>query len=243
MRFQEGHESLNHDLNRGYRLLQRWNKSFSAENPRIDDRLIDSEFHVLIRFRLEKAVEEFVALFEPVQARMVRPREEAVLADRDEETMLVNVIRLMEKPEPILPTLVRFETVDMTNRYGMNEALYLSASLGYVVRKVPPYREPKSGRFAKVNVGMSDFSKLVDNMVEGTSKVLEDIPGDRENLERRRLQRCEISRLLPGLLIEVGSNYCRVFTPEFLRPRLKIIEMMLGPIGLHPDTENALKST
>jgi hypothetical protein len=90
---------------------------------------------------------------------------------------------------------------------------------------------------------MSDFSKLVDNMVEGTSKVLEDIPGDRENLERRRLQRCEISRLLPGLLIEVGSNYCRVFTPEFLRPRLKIIEMMLGPIGLHPDTENALKST
>ena len=89
--------------------------------------------------------------------------------------MLVDIVELVEFPQCIIPTLVRLDTVDFLYRIGPH-SLYFPNLYGFVNLCASTNR--KANIPARLDSRTAYEHKLICQVVEGASKVLDNVTSD-----------------------------------------------------------------
>jgi hypothetical protein len=134
-----GHEVINKIRH----TLKRFNERCTLNYPKFSERYIKSELHFLIHFSVGTVDEEFVACFQREHSiggsekRMDRFHvgESGVIlnkkledvstqvnapehgADDDHKAVLIDIVKLVEDPKRVIPTLVWFDSVDLMDGF------------------------------------------------------------------------------------------------------------------------------
>jgi hypothetical protein len=113
--FQVRPESDNQILREIDKLMQDWEQRITPDNLRLASRFINFDLDILLYFRVEPPAEMWVARFQPVRAsNHWHPAigEQIVPSDREQGSVLVDVVKLMDSPQRVIPALVRLEPVN-----------------------------------------------------------------------------------------------------------------------------------
>src|SRR3954451_9615747 len=134
---QEGAKTSNSVCDEIRELLYRWKDRLTLDNPRLVERYMKSDLHLLVRFRVGGIDEHLVACLEreqvvswsekSAQERQISTRDSSHVfthmsaevealegrTDRHQKTMLVDVVQGMQDPEIMpIPSLVWFDRLE-----------------------------------------------------------------------------------------------------------------------------------
>ena len=107
---QEREKPRNNVADKMRQLMESWEQSISPTNRRFGERFVAGEIHILIVFRVVETGEIWFVCLERNSTN------DNVLADRQDETMLISVVESAEKPKSLISTLVWFERINGLNR-------------------------------------------------------------------------------------------------------------------------------
>lgn len=240
-------------------LTQRIQNRLALNNPRLAERYLKAELHLLIYFRIGEIGEEFVACLQRKQivsdskenigdynvlVRQRGPSRKQSLDDgseihapvvgtnRDQQTVFIDVVKLAETPEDVIPTLIWFERVDSVDG-RLFHARYFSCSVGFVLRGIRGIGNREGG--LSVGCPTADDNQVVDQMVKCAPQIVEGIPCDRRQPRRGLADADEIIDQLSSLRVTLGPDYVWVGHRERADFRLKITDVLFGPFDLYAD--------
>jgi hypothetical protein len=253
-RSKAGEDALN--LMRHY--MERREHTFTFDNPRFAERYIEGELNLLIHFLIGQSDEEFVAWLqrehpiggrdlrkanerralkfaEPLQktSMAIAPEIHAVKSrtDRHDEPVFVDIVKLMEPPDGVVPTLIRFGSINHVYRI-LPHALYFSRRFASVscgsVGDGKVHMPPRSGI-------SSSKIKSVSQVVEGASKILEHVADDHAEYERRGIDALQVVDQLARLRIALESNNVWLGVQKGSDIRFQITDVLFGPIDFLSD--------
>ncbi len=217
-------------------LMERWDKRLTFQNLRFIERFVDFELEILIRYGSSDAfddpLKDWIACLEPEPAVEPVAGEQKVVSDREEKTVLVDVIKLMDFPERFVSALVRFEPVDRF--YGLlPHSLYLSSLSGFV------YLGTRRSGERNVAVGFSpresDLGKVIRQVVESTPDVLDDVSSGRNDIKWENGKRSEAKRAFSSLRIVMHPDNMHILVPKLDDFGIQLREVLLGPFDLYPN--------
>jgi len=156
------------------------------------------------------------------------------------QAVFVDVVKFAEYPELVsLSSLVRFGCVDCV--YGiLPHALYLSIALGFVFRGVGPTDREVDKVFGG-GLARSGQMKLVGQVVESTSKVLDHITSDEQDVCRHVLNTHDIVDQLSRLRIVLGPDSIWLGSEERLPCDIEISDVLFGPFDLEPSRKQLIR--
>jgi hypothetical protein len=219
-------------------------QGLAINNPRLAERYIKGEIHFLMHFRL--AGKEYLALYEPLYSRHAEATEtksgvEEAAVDAETRThkgrdcgeqsmVLVGNIKAVEHPERIIPTLVRFGSVNRI--YGtLRHTLYVSVVSGLVFRGL--VEDGEAGLIPRsLAVGEHE---LPSEVVERASEVVDYVSGNQSEFSGRGSEICNVKEFISCLGIELGRITGRFFGKEPLACNFQITDMLFGPVNLFSD--------
>ena len=152
----------------------------------------------------------------------------------DYHSMLVDIVKSVETPEHIIPSLVRFGSVNGIYRH-LRHTLYLSTLVGFVSRGI--LRDWEGSTPKDLFVGCSvNQSELVGQVIQRRPEVEQDIAGDGEN-DRRSFPNAReiIDRSIRILRIGLSSDSIRIGVQEGSDFGLQIVEVLFGPFNFYAD--------
>lgn len=121
----------------------------------------------------------------------------------NQQAVFVDIVKSVELPERIIPTLVWFERVDSFNRVRPH-TLYFSRSVGFVLRGAIGVGNRETG--LPVGRPTSDDDKMVSQVVKGAPKVIKDVAGNERERKRCRPDANNIIDQLSCLRIALGPD-------------------------------------
>jgi hypothetical protein len=157
-----------------------------------------------------------------------------------QEAVLVDIVKLVESPETVVPSLVRFGRVDSI--YGrLRHALYFSFTRGFVLRGDVgvDYRETDLLAFGLAKddalFSTADVNEMPNEMVKGTSHVLDSLPGEQRDNGSHRLDTSDIMvrECIGKLRMWLGSNFVRLTVQEGLDSRFQCLDVLVGPCDFY----------
>jgi hypothetical protein len=241
---QVGPETKNEGINSVKQVVERYHQGLSIDNPLLIERYIKGEIHVLMHFRLTG--KEYLSLYEALdswQAEVTEAKSgvKEVSADMkahllkpgdgsEQSMVLIGNIKSMEHPQRIIPTLVRFGSVD--GIYGtLRHTLYISVVSGLVSRGV--VEDGKSGLVPRsLAVGKHE---LPSEVVERAAEVVDGVSGHQPECGGKGSEMCDVKLFISCLGIELGSKTGRFFGKELLTGDFQIMDMLFGPVNLFSD--------
>src|ERR1019366_1288061 len=125
---QERPESRNDVADKMRQLMKRWEQCISPTNRRFGERFLAGEIHILIVFRVVETGEVWFVCLERNSS------DNHILADGQDETVLIGVVQSSEQPESLTPALVWFERIDGLYRF-LPRTLYASSLSGFITLK------------------------------------------------------------------------------------------------------------
>lgn len=131
---QERPESRNDVADKMRQLMKRWEQCISPTNRRFGERFLAGEIHILIVFRVVETGEVWFVCLERNSS------DNHILADGQDETVLIGVVQSSEQPESLTPALVWFERIDGLYRFPPR-TLYASSLSGFITLKGRKNRE------------------------------------------------------------------------------------------------------
>jgi hypothetical protein len=217
-------------------LMERWDKRLTFQNLRFTERFVDSELEILIRYRFiyafDDPLKDWIACLEPVTAVEPVAGEQKVVSDREEKTMLVDIIKLMDFPERFVSTLVRFEPVDRFYSL-LPHSLYLSSLTGFVF--IGTRRNRERNVAAGFSARESDLGKVMRQVVESTPDVLDDVSCRRNDVEGEDGKRSEAMRAFSSLRITMHPDNMHILVSKHSDFGIQLREVLLGPFDLYPN--------
>src|SRR5271169_2439541 len=173
---------------------------------------------------------------EPIIAIEPVAKEEIVVRHGKKGAMLVNIIKLVDSPERLVAALVWFDVINSFYRQWPH-ALYFSSLFGFVSSEVLRNREfdTSTGFFAG-----ADNDKLISQMVESTSEIVNDVPCRCDRIEGQPWKNHEPPRCLPGLSVQLGANYCRADIPRSEKVGCETTEVLFGPLNFNADKNDSV---
>jgi hypothetical protein len=250
-------------------VMDRFEQRLTLNNPRFVEHYLEERLNLLIQFRIAEIDEDFVALFSRTSA--VSGMNHGVVGDDVisvngletvhavqsgcgcyYETVLVDVVQLVEPPERFVPSLVRLGTVDSISRH-LRHALYFSLTRvgGFVFfggfdikdRKVNvplvPLREPSALIVNKA----PDSDKLIGKMIESGANVEKDFAGDSSNRVGDRFDFGKvIDAVRAGLRLYLAADYIGGGRKIGLDFGIEIVDVLFGPFDLHSDKRDSFVS-
>jgi hypothetical protein len=169
--------------------------------------------------------------------------------DGYQEAMLVDIVKLVKFPEQIVPSLVRFGSVDSIYR-RLRHALYFSFTRGFVFRGTirVDYRETDLLLFGSAQdnalFGAPDLHEMPSEMVKGASCLLEDFSRDDRDSPDHRLSTSEVMiRCIRKFRMWLDTNLIRLAIEEGFDPRFQFLDVMVGPCDLHTDQGDSFVSS
>lgn len=152
----------------------------------------------------------------------------------DYHSMLVDIVKSVETPEHIIPTLVRFGSVDGIYRH-LRHSLYLSTLVGFVSRGILRDWEGSTPKDLFVDCSVNQ-SELVGQVIQRRPEIEQDISGDREDARRSVPNAREIiDRSIRPLCIRLSDDSIRIGVQEGSDFGLQINEVLFGPFDFYAD--------
>jgi hypothetical protein len=163
-----------------------------------------------------------------------------------QEAVLVDIVKLVESPETVVPSLVRFGPVDSV--YGrLRHALYFSFTRGFVLCGTIGVNNGKADLFA---LGLAkddalsitaDVNEMPSEMIEGTSYVVDGLPGEQRDNGDHRLGTGDIMmrECVGKLRVWLDSNFIRIAIQEVADFPFQVLDVLVGPCGSYADERNS----
>lgn len=232
---QEGEKPRNDVADKMGQLVERWEQSISSTNRRFGARFLAGEIHILIVFRIIETNEVWFVCLERCSS------DNHILANGQDETVLVSVVESAEKPEGLTSAFVWLERINGLNRFPPR-TLYASSLSGFITLQGMKYRELNifpyfGGDFVKRN---ANRDQMKDKMVESASQVVNNISSDCGNLGRIDIERPEIKRWLPSLHLRIEANQLKGCFAKRLDSHFEIVEVLLGPFNFYKNQSESV---
>ena len=154
---QKPDEQTNEAVNKAAKLMEKWKSRLSPDNLRLGERYLKGDIEVRVHFRFVACDDpsDFCAVFQKRNSILTRTRNHPVVnLDKDaryaesahgeredgltgsepsnqQEAVLVDVVKLMKRPEVVIPSQVRLCRVDEAYRACVH-SLYHSRRISYV---------------------------------------------------------------------------------------------------------------
>jgi hypothetical protein len=156
-------------------------------------------------------------------------------ASREQHTMLIDNVQLVEPPEGNAPTFVWFDSIDEFYRL-IPHSLYFSRASGCVLRGV--FEDREAGVVVRrVSVGKNE---LPNQMIEGTPQIMDCVTSNANDLDGNLCGGIDIKGALRGLRIMLGSNCIWAGLKEGSGCGIEITDVLFGPIQLYLNYGDAL---
>jgi len=114
-------------------LMEAREKRIRLCNLRLTERFLNFELHILLHLRFYSGEEAIVGFHQIGAGKPVSGKQEIVCHGK-QGSMLINVVELVDSPERIVPTFVRFKPIDLLNRLWKH-SLCFSSLFGFVFLK------------------------------------------------------------------------------------------------------------
>jgi hypothetical protein len=240
-------------------LIQCRNDRFPISDPRLIERYIEGKLHIVLDFtyrdgeqfaallqrrnRTLESNESTAQIGSHITPRVAS--EEELLQSRllgwqnemrgmpcygaQEQPVLVDVVKSMESPERLIPSLVWFER--MEKFLGIwPQAVYFSLEKAFgVIRGTDCNREGCVNR----RTVASNCDKFVNQVVEGAAKVLQSVPGDGGELSGDVAKAVEIVGTFSRLSVVLMSDAVFLASEKSLTSTIKINDVLIGPFELY----------
>lgn len=230
-------EVADQSINKTNDLMEKWEKRLTLANLRLAERFGAGEINFLIHFRRRNSVEEYVLCLKPIVSFESIANEQAVTKDSEIESVFVDVVQLVQTPERIVPALVRLEMID--SFYGRwPHSLYFSNLRGFVVLGVA--NDWEGNPIARSGAGCSNQSKLISQMVERTSEILNDVSCNGQQLKRGDGILSNVRGACrhlnpPAAKILIGNDYLVCNSLKGIGEDIELQEVLFGPFDFHAD--------
>ena len=261
---EQGPEGQNNIVNQINHLLERFEQRLTLSNPRLAKRYDEITLQLLLHLRTRDG-EEFVACLQREDRSLERHEQvghvgtrkghipsvatgkrlldgspftwrdaaEVIrVSDCNQQAVLVDVVKFVEQPERVVPTFVWFDRVDCV--YGiLPHALYFSRAFGFVFRGTFKNRErcPKRGFLA------SNQDKLMGQVVQRTSEIVQSVAGDCRKRRRSLRKINDVKRKLSRLRIALASDYIWLgeAKSESIDYGRQVVDVLFGPFDFYAD--------
>lgn len=245
----EGRDDLTYQLRH---LTERYENRLTLDNPRLIERYLNSELHVRIHFCKNGILNEWVADFQRELAHPSGQHEEVgkvienavpslsnVRSDIDgavlsggsyQKAVLAEVVKCMEMPEPLIPSVVRFDIVDRFYSV-VAESLYFSRRLGFVLcggLRNGKANVPRDGTAIRIVLD----EQLDRQIVESTPKIEQGVPADQKDIAWSRIEPRNVVDELSRLRIFLDREFVGVGFLEGYDGSLQITDVLVGPFDL-----------
>lgn len=159
-----------------------------------------------------------------------------------QEAVLVDVVKLVESPEAVVPSLVRFGRVDSI--YGrLRHALYFSFTRGFVLRGTVRVDYGKTDLFAlgfakdDPLFSTTDVNEMPSEVIEGTSYVVDGLPSEQRDSGGHRLGTGDVMmcECVGKLRMWLDSNFVRLAIQEVADFPFQVLDVLVGPCGSYAD--------
>jgi hypothetical protein len=151
-------------------------------------------------------------------------------ADGHQELVFVRDVELVESPERIVLSLIRFGVLDEVHR-SLRRSIYFGGVAGF--KSIGALEDGKSVLFADgVALGTNH---LANEQVEGRTKVVDAIPDDGAPEKRRLLGDFDPPDQIARMRLVITNGSVGLSLKEPLIPGLEITEVMFGPFDLYPN--------
>lgn len=146
---------------------------------------------------------------------------------------LSRFIKLSELPEDVIPTFVRFERVDAFYSL-LPRSLYFSTDLGrHVIRGAFRDTEGNVTGGNLLSLGLPNLGghKLINQMIEGTSEVLQDVANDKGNVIGNIVNPADIMDRLSRLRVYLSSDSIGLgfAVVEGVEREIQVTDVLIGP--------------
>jgi hypothetical protein len=223
-------ELVDHAVHNINDLMEKWDQRLTLQNLRLRSRFLSGDIDFIIRCMAKESVEVWVCSLSPEVALESDSFKQNVLPDRDNGLVFIDIANLVQSPECIIPTLVRFERINKPHRVGAH-SLYFSAFGFFVCLGVGCDWESRMLR-GSAPVG---FDKLPCEVIQGTPKIVHDVPGDGKQLKGTNgVSSCIGQASGKGKFsVTVTDDNCVVSVSEGFRDSVKLLEILFGPFDLN----------
>lgn len=150
------------------------------------------------------------------------------------KAVFVDVVKLVEMPERVIPTLVWFGRVDRIYSI-LPHSLYFSRTFGSVFRGVIRNREADVARWTALRNPRPTPEKLIGQVIEGTSEILQNVASDSSDSLRDLLDANHTIDQLSRLRIALSSDEVWVGSKKGSEFNLQIADVLFGPLNFDPD--------
>ena len=154
---------------------------------------------------------------------------ERAISRRNQQTVLVDIVKLVQVPERPISTFVWFDRPDRIFRLPPRE-LYFSLNSGFEFRGVVGDREINVLEGA--GLPGSDADKLMSEMIEGVADVVDSVPCDEGDAQGHIITAGQIADALSGLRIVLDVADIGVSCIKRGDLALEIVDVLFGPFNL-----------
>lgn len=153
------------------------------------------------------------------------PSMDASGSDRNKGVMFVQDVQLMQKPQRIIPSLVRLQPA--------NEPVRLNGEVFQL----------RDGRFFELLMRGCDgkpipeddlfvvsFNKRADHLIQGRSGVMDNVPGDDVEIGWDTFMTKHANDVIAGTRVCIGDKFVWFGVHESLKNHLEIIKVAFGPL-------------
>lgn len=164
-----------------------------------------------------------------------------------QHAVLVDIVKLIESPKAIVPSLVRFGRVDSIY-CRLCHALYFSFTLGFVFRGTIGINNGKSDPFSfcpgesnTLSVA-TDLHQMPNEMVKGASHVVDSFPGNQRDDRDHRLGASKImlSQCIGKLRMWPDTNFVRIPVQKFSDFPFQLLDVLVRPCGFYAGNRETL---
>jgi hypothetical protein len=143
--------------------------------------------------------------------------------------MFVEVVELMQVPQGICSSLVRFGETDCINR-SLTHSLYFSGALGFVFLGVFGDREVS----VPPRLGPIGFNQGPDYAIQGAPKILDDLTGSQGDFSRNALGCPKAEHPLSRIRVQLWHDSIRVAALKGEDESFQVTDMLFGPFDFDP---------
>jgi hypothetical protein len=260
-------------------LNEKWKQRLTLDNLRLIERYLKGELQLLIEFSIRGIGEKFCAYLQgamPVTG--IHPnwcpfktaqtaKDRIVLkcfgchssdiespvsrGNGHEQAVLIDIVKLVQPPERIVPAFVWVDSVDSVNS-RLRHALYFSASRSFVFRgivrvddwkaDVPDFSDGQ-GHTSGIHKA-SDPDQAVGQVVKGASQIMKNVPCDSRNRGRDRLNAEHVISPPSCIRIMLASDDIGIGVgiKKHSRSVIEVIDVLFGPFNFQPNQSESLVS-
>jgi hypothetical protein len=229
-----------HDAADQFRELnERWNNRFTLQGQSLVEKYREGRMSVVCDFEFSRTAKWSRGAIScngdiadnPVVSLVfcAKTEDRSYLYDWKQKPVFVEDVDIMQGPQGVIPSSVRFYDIHDEVKDVFGGLLYQSA-IDASYKFIPRFKEWKYS----VIVVPSKSSKVdfVNSKVQSALEVVRGISNDKSNVSWQGFSYIELDAIVSGLKILIGAKRVKITSSKSQDFRVKIIDVLLGPFNL-----------